>query len=106
MFTAATQFVDLLDDLSLTQLITTTTRGNNTLDLVITNNPSLITACRVISGVSDHDAVLTEINIKSLRNKQTPRKIPLYKKANWEGLKKHISYFGKGLTDHLTFLPL
>lgn len=92
--------MDLLDDLSLTQLITTTTTGNNTLDLVITNNPSLITACRVIPCVSDDDAVLTEINIKPLRNKQTPRKNPLYKKANLEGLKKHISNFEKSLTDH------
>ena len=50
-----------LDDLSLTQLATRPTRGNNTLDLVITNNPSLVTACRVIPGVSDHDAVLTEL---------------------------------------------
>ena len=68
------QFVDLLV-LSLTQLVTTPTRGNNILDLVIANNPSIVTACRVIPGVSDHDAVLTEINIKPLRNKQTPRKI-------------------------------
>ena len=95
------QFVDLLDDLNLTQLITTLTRGNNTLDLVITNNPSIVTACRVIQGVSDHDAVLTEINIKLLRNRQTPRKIPVYKKANWEGLKNHILEFGKRL--HQTF---
>ena len=72
-------------------------QGNNTLDHVITNNPSLVTACRVIPGVSDHDAVLTEINIKLLRNKQTPRKITIYKKADWEGLKKHISEFGRSL---------
>ena len=72
------QFVDLLADLSLTQLVSTP-RGNNTLDLVIT---SLVTACRVIPGVSDHDAVVAEINIKPLKNKQAPRKIPLYKKAN------------------------
>ena len=91
------QFVDLLDDLSLTQLATTPTRGNNTLDLVITNNPSLVTACRVIPGVSDHDAVLAETNLKPLKNKQTPRKIPLFKKANWEGLKKHISDFSNSL---------
>ena len=38
------QFVDLLDDPGLTQLVTTPTRGNNTLDLVITNNPSLVAA--------------------------------------------------------------
>ena len=57
------QFVDLLDDLSRTQLVTRPTRGNNTLDLVITNNPILVTACRAILGVSDHDAVLTELYI-------------------------------------------
>ena len=95
------QFVDLLDDFSLTQLVTTPTRGNNTLDLVITNNSRLVTACRVIPGVSDHDAVLTEINIKPLRNKQTPRKIPLYKNADWEGLKKHIFEFGRSLQSNL-----
>ena len=49
----------------------------------------------------DHDAVLTEINIKPLRNKQTPREIPLYKKANWEGLKDHILEYGNSL--HQTF---
>ena len=82
------QFVDLLDDISLIQLVTTPTRGNSTLDLVITNNPSLVTASRVITGVSDHDAVLTEINIKPLRNKQTLRKIPIYKKADRLGRAK------------------
>ena len=41
------------------------------------------------------------INIKPLRNKQTPRKIPLYKKADWEGLKKHISEFGRSLQSNL-----
>ena len=97
------QFVDLLDNLSITQLVTSPTRGNNTLDLVITNNPSLVTACRVILGVSDHDAVLTELNIEPLRNKQTPRKKTLYKKADSEGLKKHISEFGRSLQSNFNF---
>ena len=64
--------------------------------------PWKVTACRVIPGVSDHDAVLTEINIKPLRNKQTPRKIPLYKKADWEGLKEHIYEFGRSLQSNFT----
>ncbi|MCG7878228.1 MAG: endonuclease/exonuclease/phosphatase family protein, partial [Candidatus Thiodiazotropha endolucinida] len=94
------QFVDLLDDLSLTQLVNTPTRGNNVLDLVIANNPSLIAACRVIPGVSDHDAVLTEVNLKPIRNKQNPRKIPLYKKADWIGLRKHMLDFGQSLREN------
>ena len=61
---------------------------------MIINNPSLISPCRVIPGVSDHDAVLTEINLMPLRNKQTPRKNPLYKMVDWIGQEKHISEFG------------
>ena len=90
------QFVDLLNDLDLTQMVTTLTRGSNILDLVITNKSRIITACRVTSGVNDREAVLAEINIKPI-TKQTPRKIPLYKKADWEGLKKHITDFGNSL---------
>ena len=63
-------------------------------------------ACRVIPGVNDHDTVLTELNIKPLRNKQTPRKIPLYKKADWEGLKIYISEFGRSLHSNFIFQPL
>ena len=44
-----------------------------------------------------------ELNIKPLRNKQTPRKIPLYKKADWEGLKKQITEFGRSLQSNLNF---
>ena len=41
--------------------------------------------------------------MKPLRNKQTRRKIPLYKKADWEGLKKHISEFGTSLQSNFKF---
>ena len=55
------QFVDLLDDLGLTKMVTSPTRGSNILDGVITNNSSIDTACRlinsVLTGVSDHDAI-------------------------------------------------
>ena len=60
----------------------------------------------IIPGVSDHDAVLMRLNMKPLRNKQTPRKIPLYKKADCEGLKKHITEFGRSLQSNFNFSTL
>ena len=40
------QFVDLLEDTGLVQLVTEPTRGENILDLVVTNAPSLIPRIR------------------------------------------------------------
>ncbi|KAL8600722.1 hypothetical protein ACOMHN_057311 [Nucella lapillus] len=38
-------------------------------------------------GLSDHDTVFCEIAVHSQMRKQNPRQIPLYAKADWEGLK-------------------
>ena len=45
----------------------------------------------IIPGISDHDAVYAEIDIKPVRHKQTPRKISLYKKASWDSMKTDMS---------------
>ena len=36
------KFLDIIDDLGLSQMVVTPTRGNNTLDLIVTNHPSSI----------------------------------------------------------------
>ena len=61
------------------------------MDLHITNIPSTILRTDIIPGISDHDAVYAEIDIKPVRHKQTPRKIPLYKKARWDSMKTDMS---------------
>ena len=58
------KFGDILDDNGLVQLVEEPTRGPNTLDLVITNNPTRFTRTKVIPGVSDHDIVFGEIDTK------------------------------------------
>ena len=73
------------------QLVVDPTRNGNTLDLLVTNIPSMILRTEVIPGVSDHDIVYSEIDINPVRNKQKPRQIPLYKKARWDSLKSDIS---------------
>ena len=78
------EFGDMLDDYSLTELIKEPTRGENTLELVITNNPTKVVQAKVIPGISDHDCPLVEFSISPKRQTQKPRNIPLYKQAKWD----------------------
>ena len=48
-----------------------TTRGINILELVLTTNPDLIQRTQIREGMSDHDAVITDIDLKI---KTTPGK--------------------------------
>ena len=91
------KFGDMLDDKDLMQLVEEPTRGPNTLDLVVTNNPSHFTRTQVIPGVSDHDIVFSEIDTKPLSRKQKPRQIPLYRKANWVTMKEEITETHKNI---------
>ena len=84
-------FISMLNDYNLEQLVEEPTRQENTLDLIITNNPQLIPRVEVLPGLSDHDTVYCEVAINTLKRKQAPRSIPLYKKADWESLKKSMS---------------
>ena len=77
-----TRFADVIDDNGLTQIVDIPTRKDNTLDLIITNRPSQINRTQTLPGIADHDVVYTELDIKPVRRKQTPRQIPLYKKAD------------------------
>ena len=74
----------------LVQIITEPTRGQNTLDLIITSNPTLVINQGVFPGISDHEASYANFNMKTAKNQQNPRQIPFYKKANWESLKHHM----------------
>ena len=56
-------FLDLVNTFGLTQIVDFPTRISNTLDIFLTNRPSLIDYCTPIAGISDHEAVLTESNI-------------------------------------------
>ena len=58
------------------------------LDLVFTDNPSLIKNSQSIPGISDHAMVVTDSDVKPIYNKQKPRKVYLFSKANWEEIKK------------------
>ena len=70
------------------QLVEAPTRGNNILDLFFTSNPSLVSKCKPIPGVGDHDAVLVDTLAKPQRSKPVRRKIYLWDKADLPNLKQ------------------
>ena len=66
------------------------TRGENTLDLILSNNPSTFTRTETIPGISDHDIVFSEIDITAKKKIQN-HEVFHYKKASWEIIKSGLS---------------
>ena len=82
-----------MSDENLSQVINISTRGRNTLDLLFTDHPALINHVQSAPGFSDHDTLIIEHQIKATINKKPPRKVYQYKKADWEGMQRHIRAF-------------
>jgi hypothetical protein len=79
-------FIDIVQDLCMEQIVDFPTRLDNTLDLVFTTHRSLVNKCKPRPGISDHDIVLVDTNIRINRTKQTKRKIYLWKSTNMDEL--------------------
>ena len=90
----------MLDDNGLTQMVEEPTRGDNILDLIATNTPSSFTRVKTIPGISDHDIVFAEVDLKIKQKTQKPRSIPLYKKAKWDTMKEEISDLHRSIKEH------
>ena len=84
------EFETFLADNGLTQMISEPTRLTNTLDLTLTNVPERINRTKVLPGISDHHVTYTELDLKIHRQKQTPRTLWLYKRADWDGFRSEI----------------
>ena len=84
--------LDIADDYNLTQMVHEPTRLENTLDLVFTTHPDLIKNTYVVPGMSDHSAVICDINFKLAPPKKTLRTVFVYKKADMESLKQDLEH--------------
>jgi hypothetical protein len=91
----SSKFIDIINDHSLHQVVDKPTwiRDNtkNTDDLFLTNNPTLVNKVETLPGLGDHETVFVEISVKARLNKQTRRKIPLYRNADWPAFSDYIS---------------
>ena len=87
------KFMHILDDYSLSQHVKVPTRPafEKTLDLLLSTYPNSVSHVFMSSGLSDHLAVIFEINLKPLRSTKPPHKAYIYKKANFDGLNDFIS---------------
>ena len=79
------------------------TRENSILDLFCTKKPGLVKSCYSIPGISDHEVVLTDCDVRAQITKKVPRKIFQWSRANWDHLRKITSEFkDKFLSDYST----
>ena len=76
------RFLNSIQNCSLEQKVTLPTRKENTLDLFLTNCPSLVNKCTIPPGIGDHDIVYIVSSVTPKRTKPVKRKIYLCKKAD------------------------
>lgn len=69
------------------QLIQFPTRGDNTLDLILSNRPGLISDCSSPSKLSDHDVIACTLSCAPPIKRKAKRKIYLYGKGDHESLR-------------------
>ena len=91
--------IDISQHHGLSQMVTESTRLNNTLDLFFTNLPTLIQEVEVVPGLSDHDAVIVQSKMRMSLAKQANRKIPLYSKANWQAIRADLQSLENKISD-------
>ena len=90
--------LDLTIEHGLSQVHNQPTRDNNLLDLVFTNNPSIVKTSSSIPGISDHAMVVTDIDIIPQHIKQKPRKIYIFSKANWDNIFDDMDQLSREIT--------
>ena len=88
-------FVDSFNDFGLTQCITCPTHSKGkTLDILLTNQDSLVTNLKILEQdsviKSDHFPIKFEIKAKTKKKKPSKRKIYNFKRANWDALNRDL----------------
>jgi len=93
--TTEDMYVNLFSNLGLTSLINQSThRGGNTLDLVLTNKPSLFSITSVEPDIlvpSDHYTINLEIKKKRYKKRDKKRRNYAYKRGNWDHVNTELS---------------
>ena len=95
------KLIEIMGEFGLTNMVNEPTRldSGNILDLVLTSNPSLISTINTVAGMSDHEAILFDINMNPTRNIKPPHKVYSYRSADWESLKPNCTELTKHYFD-------
>ena len=73
------QLLDIASDHMLENIQKEPTREKNVVDLYFTNNTSLVKYSQTLPGISDHEMIIIDSDIKPQYKKQIPRKVYSYK---------------------------
>ncbi len=89
-------FCDILDDYFMSQLCLVPTRESNILDLIITNQPEMVTLTEICSPTdlgmsSDHNIIQFHFSYGCNTIHPNKRLIYNYRQANFEGLRKRLT---------------
>jgi len=91
------ELLDIVDDFGLEQMQTNPTRQDNVLDLYFTNIPSLVKSCETIPGISDHDMLVIDSDLKPTYNKPKRRKVYIYKRAEMNTIKQNMTELSENI---------
>ncbi|XP_072181422.1 uncharacterized protein [Diadema setosum] len=91
-------FLYLLESAGLEQMADFPTRGDNTLDIILTNRPSLTNRCSGLPALSDHDLVFMDANVQASRRKPIRRKILLWNKTDFDVIRSRVQQMSTSYT--------
>ncbi|XP_072022923.1 uncharacterized protein [Amphiura filiformis] len=85
--------LETITEFGLEQHVKEPTRKKSILDLVFTNNASLIKETTVVPGISDHDIVLADFDLRAKWKRQPRRRYYVRRKADTESISKEFLTF-------------
>ena len=86
-------FLEMAQDLGLSQIVNIPTRGHSLLDLLFTNIPDFVKNCSLSAGLGDHDIVELKSKFQPIRKKPTKRRIHLWNRVDETKIQKDTHDF-------------
>ena len=102
------RLIDISLDHNIEQTIDKPTRGGNILDLLFTNKKSTLQNVVIMPplGKSDHDIIYAEINVRPNRMCTPHRKVFVFRKADWDGIKRKLNALFKKMQENVKQTPV
>ena len=85
--------LDISSTSGFTQLVDSPTRGNNILNLFLTNTPGLIDVVNVSSSISDHKLIIIKSPLAATLTESQVHTIFLWQHADWQALNERRHLF-------------
>ena len=87
------RLITVLDDHHLEQIQREPTRKGALLDLFCTSRPSLVCSISTVPGISDHDIIVVDTDVRARSVKKPRRPIRKWSQTNWEAIHKDSEAF-------------